>query len=174
MQQTISLAGIMTDSIVDGPGIRTTIFVQGCVHHCKGCHNPQSWAFEGGTDKTVQELYEIIKKNPLCHGVTFSGGEPFCQPLPLATLAKTLKAEGYEIASYSGYTFEELLQGTSEQKQLLETLDILVDGRFELALRNLDLRFRGSENQRILNVPESIAAGKAVLCKQERWIGSAP
>lgn len=171
MEQTVNIAGVMGDSIVDGPGIRTAIFVQGCIHHCPGCHNPESWPFGAGEEYTVQRLYEMVKGNPLCRGVTFSGGEPFCQPGPLALLGERLRAEGYEVASYSGFTFEELLAGTPEQRRLLETLDILVDGRFEREKRNLDLRFRGSENQRILDVPKSLAEKRAVWCEAERWTG---
>lgn len=171
MADTLNIAGVIGDSIVDGPGIRTVIFVQGCCHHCPGCHNPQSWAFGKGTDLTVDQLYAEVKANPLCRGVTFSGGEPFCQPLPLAVLARRLKADGYEVAAYSGYTFEELLAGTPEQRELLQTLDVLVDGRFILVQRNLDLRFRGSENQRILDVSKSLAAGRAVWYEGERWVG---
>ena len=105
-------------------------------------------------------------------GVTFSGGEPFSQAEPFTELAKLLKANGYEVASYTGYTFEELLEnGTPAQKQLLAALDILVDGEFVLAQRNLDLRFRGSENQRILDVPQSLAQGRAVWCTAARWVG---
>ena len=153
IQQTINIAGIMEDSIVDGPGLRTAIFAQGCPRRCEGCHNPESWAFGTGTDMTVQDLFWRVKKNPLVRGVTFSGGEPFSQAEPFTELAKLLKANGYEVASYTGYTFEELLEnGTPAQKQLLAALDILVDGEFVLAQRNLDLRFRGSENQRILGV----------------------
>ena len=156
IQQTINIAGIMEDSIVDGPGLRTAIFAQGCPRRCEGCHNPESWAFGTGTDMTVQDLFWRVKKNPLVRGVTFSGGEPFSQAEPFTELAKLLKANGYEVASYTGYTFEELLEnGTPAQKQLLAALDILVDGEFVLAQRNLDLRFRGSENQRILDVPKA-------------------
>lgn len=171
MGDVLNIAGVIGDSIVDGPGIRTTIFVQGCCHHCPGCHNPESWAFGEGTDMTVQELLDIVRANPLCRGVTFSGGEPFCQPGPLAVLARELQQRGYEVASYSGYTFEELLAGTQAQRALLQTLDVLVDGRFVREKRNLDLRFRGSENQRILDVPQSLAAGSAVWYAGERWVG---
>ena len=187
IQQTINIAGIMEDSIVDGPGLRTAIFAQGCPRRCEGCHNPESWAFGTGTDMTVQDLFWRVKKNPLVRGVTFSGGEPFSQAEPFTELAKLLKANGYEVASYTGYTFEELLEnGTPAQKQLLAALDILVDGEFVLAQRNLDLlvdgrfieaernielRFRGSENQRILDVPQSLAQGRAVWCTAARWVG---
>ena len=110
IQQTINIAGIMEDSIVDGPGLRTAIFAQGCPRRCEGCHNPESWAFGTGTDMTVQDLFWRVKKNPLVRGVTFSGGEPFSQAEPFTELAKLLKANGYEVASYTGYTFEELLE----------------------------------------------------------------
>lgn len=167
----MQLASIVEDSIVDGPGIRVTVFCQGCPHRCEGCHNPQSHLFEGGTPKTAQEVFAVIKGSPLARGVTFSGGEPFAQAQAFAALAALLKADGYEVASYSGYTFEELLAGTPAQQALLQQLDILVDGPFVLAQRNLDLRFRGSENQRIIDVPRSLAQKSAVLCTAERWTG---
>lgn len=167
----MQLASIVEDSIVDGPGIRVTVFCQGCPHRCEGCHNPQSHPFEGGTPKTAQEVFSVIKGSPLARGVTFSGGEPFAQAEAFAALAALLKADGYEVASYSGYTFEELLTGTPAQQALLHQLDILVDGPFVLAQRNLDLRFRGSENQRIIDVPRSLAQKCAVLCTAERWTG---
>lgn len=171
MGQVLNLAGIMEDSIVDGPGIRTAIFAQGCPRRCEGCHNPESWPFGTGKDVPVEELFAHIKASPLVRGVTFSGGEPFSQAEAFGELARMLKAAGYEVASYTGYTFEQLLEGTQAQKDLLAQLDILVDGEFVLAKRNLDLRFRGSENQRILDVPKSLAAGSAVWCEAERWTG---
>lgn len=170
--ETINLAGILGDSIVDGPGIRVVFFAQGCPRRCEGCQNPESWPFGTGTDKTVEELFAIVRGNPLAKGATFSGGEPFSQAAPFAALAKKLKAAGYEVACYSGYTFEQLHEtGTPQQKDLLASLDVLVDGEFVLARRNLDLRFRGSENQRILDVPKSLAAGQAVWYDGERWTG---
>ncbi len=168
---TLNLAGIINDSIVDGPGIRVAVFAQGCPRRCEGCHNPESWEFGTGTDMTVEQLFELVKSNPLAKGVTFSGGEPFSQAEAFAALGEKLKAAGYEVASYTGYTFEQLLEGTPAQRRLLETLDVLVDGEFIQAQRNLDLRFRGSENQRILDVPQSLARGRAVWYDGERWIG---
>ncbi len=167
----LNLAGIVADSIVDGPGIRVTIFSQGCPHHCEGCHNPETWAFEGGTEMSEEQLVEIVRSNPLAKGVTFSGGEPFAQAEGFAALAKQLKSLGYEVASYSGYTFEELQNGTDAQKELLEQLDVLIDGRFELQSRSLELVFRGSRNQRILDVPASLRAGVAVEQSAPRWHG---
>ena len=167
----LNLSGIVGDSIVDGPGIRTTIFCQGCPHHCPGCHNPETWDFGCGTDVPVEDLVEIVRRNPLCRGVTFSGGEPFAQAAGFAKLARLLKEKGYEVASYSGYTFEALLEGSEDQKELLSSIDILIDGPFLLAQKSLEVPFRGSRNQRILDVKKSLAEGKAVPTTSPRWLG---
>ena len=167
----LDLSGIVSDSIVDGPGIRTTIFCQGCPHHCPGCHNPETWDFGCGTMVPVEDLVDVVKANPLCRGVTFSGGEPFAQAAGFARLAKLLKEKGYEVASYSGFTFEELLEGSEDQKALLASIDILIDGPFLLAEKSLEIAFRGSRNQRILDVPKSLAEGKAVNVTSGRWLG---
>ena len=167
----LKLSGIVEDSIVDGPGIRVTIFCQGCPHHCPGCHNPETWDFSGGTAMEEEQLVQIVRSNPLCRGVTFSGGEPFAQAAGFARLARLLKAQGYEVASYSGYTFEQLLLGTPEQRALLDTIDVLIDGPFVQAEKSLELAFRGSRNQRILDVPKSLLAGKAVGITSGRWQG---
>ena len=168
----LDLSGILGDSIVDGPGIRTTVFSQGCPHHCPGCHNPETWEFGCGTAMEEERILEIVRSNPLCRGVTFSGGEPFAQAEGYAKLAELLKEAGYEVASYSGYTFEQLLSGTKAQRKLLGSLDVLIDGPFLQAEKSLELVFRGSRNQRILNVPESLAAGKAVPMPEGRWTGA--
>ena len=167
----LDLSGIVSDSIVDGPGIRTTVFSQGCPHHCPGCHNPETWDFGCGTQVPVDAIVDIVKANPLGQGVTFSGGEPFAQAAGFAKLAALLKEQGYEVASYSGYTFEELLEGSEEQKKLLEAIDILIDGPFLLAEKSLEIAFRGSRNQRILDVKKSLAAGQAVETASRRWLG---
>ena len=167
----LDLSGIVSDSIVDGPGIRTTVFSQGCPHRCPGCHNPETWAFGCGTQVLVEAIVDIVKSNPLCRGVTFSGGEPFAQAAGFAKLAGLLKAQGYEVASYSGYTFEDLLDGSEDQKHLLESIDILIDGPFLQAQKSLEIAFRGSRNQRILDVKKSLAAGKAVETISKRWLG---
>lgn len=167
----LDLSGIVEDSIVDGPGIRTTIFCQGCPHHCPGCHNPETWEFGVGTKMEEEDILGIVQSNPLCKGVTFSGGEPFAQAEAFAKLAKMLKEKGYEVASYTGFTFEELVDGTKEQKELLKIIDVLIDGPFIKEQKSLTISFRGSKNQRILNVPASLAAGNAVEIIRGRWAG---
>ncbi|MEE1014225.1 MAG: anaerobic ribonucleoside-triphosphate reductase activating protein [Clostridia bacterium] len=165
----LRISGIEPESIVDGPGIRYTIFVQGCPHHCEGCHNPQTHDFDGGRVVDPQKMLDEIQKNPLLSGITFSGGEPFCQPEALAELGKEIKNRGLNLVCYSGYTFEELLQLSEKTPAVLELLkitDILIDGKFVLKEKSLMLKFRGSRNQRILNVPTSLAQGRAVLLEE--------
>ena len=106
----LRIAGTVNDSIVDGPGIRFTIFTQGCPHHCEGCHNPQTHDFNGGEIVEADEIIEKIKKNPLLDGVTFSGGEPFCQAETLADIGKEIKSLGLNVITYTGYTFDESLE----------------------------------------------------------------
>ena len=161
----IRMAGVANDSIVDGEGIRFTLFVQGCHHNCEGCHNPQTHDFNSGYIDDTDKILEQIKQNPLLDGVTFSGGEPFCQAEALSYLGKQLKGLGYDIVTYTGYTFEYLLEhGNKENKwlDLLKVSDFLVDGRFELDKKRWDLRFRGSSNQRYLDCKESLKQGKAI------------
>ena len=106
----LTIAGVIKESIVDGPGIRYTVFTQGCPHHCPGCHNPQTWAFEGGQKTTPQELFADFQKDPILKGVTFSGGEPFCQAEALAELARLVHGAGKDVACYTGWTYEQLLE----------------------------------------------------------------
>ena len=167
----LNLAGIVGDSIVDGPGIRTTVFCQGCPHHCLGCQNPETWEFGCGTDMDEETIVDIVRSNPLCRGVTFSGGEPFAQAEGFAKLARLLKAAKYEVACYSGYTFEALLRGTQAQRDLLGTIDVLIDGPFLMGEKSLEVPFRGSRNQRILDVPKSLAANAPVEISRGRWTG---
>ena len=167
----LNVAGIVGESIVDGPGIRLTVFCQGCPHHCPGCQNPETWEFAERTRMSPEQILEMVKRNPLIRGVTLSGGEPFSQPEEHAQLAQLLHQNGYEVAAYTGYTFEQLLAGTEAQKALLRQLDTLIDGPFLQAECSLELRFRGSRNQRILNVPKSLAASAPVWEEGERWVG---
>ena len=152
----IRMCGIEPESIVDGPGFRYVIFVQGCPHHCHGCHNPESWSFEAGYDMTVNEIFEDICGRPWLRGVTFSGGEPFEQVPALLDLAKNIKGAGLTLMSYSGYTLEELeARHDKDTDELLEMLDILVDGRYDERLRNLTLVYCGSENQRVIDMKKT-------------------
>ena len=160
----LRIAGTVNDSIVDGDGIRCTIFTQGCPHNCEGCHNPQTHDFNGGTVADTDELLEKIKENPLLDGVTFSGGEPFCQAHELAVLGKKIKSLGLNITTYTGYTFEELYTNRDKNHwgELLAVTDILIDGRFILALKDWTIKFRGSSNQRYIDCQESLKEGRAV------------
>ena len=152
----IKVSGIENESIVDGPGIRYVLFVQGCSHRCKGCHNPETWPKKGGVEMTAEEIYRDIKKNPNLSGVTFSGGEPFEQVIGLLELARLLKNDDIHLMSYSGYTLEELLARRDPYtKELLTLLDILVDGPYIESQRNLTLQYRGSENQRVIDMKKS-------------------
>ena len=159
----LRVAGVIEESIVDGPGIRFVLFLQGCRLHCPGCQNPQTWDFDGGTLVPAAEVLGRIKANPLVRGVTFSGGEPFEQAAAVLPLAEELKAQGYHLMAFTGYTLEQLVQ-KPECRAFLEKLDLLVDGPYIEAQKSLDLRFRGSKNQRILNIPATRENGwQAVL-----------
>jgi anaerobic ribonucleoside-triphosphate reductase activating protein len=167
---TIYLAGFIEDSIVDGPGLRTVIFTQGCDKDCPGCHNPDSRPVHGGSPYSVEELYEKITSNPLCAGVTFSGGEPLLQAEALLPLARLIKGAGLPLAIYSGDTIEQVLErGCSAQIELLALADVLIDGPFVEAEKSLSLPFRGSRNQRILNSARSVSEGRAVQCEDAAW-----
>lgn len=155
---TVRVAGVAEESIVDGPGLRFVLFLQGCRSRCRGCQNPQTWDFSGGTDVTLREIEDRILADPLVHGVTLSGGEPFEQAAALIPLARSLRHRGYHLAAFSGFTFEQLA-ADPVRRELLSLLDLLVDGPYIESQRSLELRFRGSRNQRIINIPESIRCG---------------
>ena len=156
--------GLVQDSIVDGPGFRFTCFVQGCTHNCEGCHNPDSHDPNGGKEMTVEEVAKQLLRNPLTDGITLSGGEPFQQAEDCLSLAKIAHENKLNVWSYTGYTFEHLLShGNDAQKALLMELDVLVDGPFVLTQRSLSLPWRGSKNQRVIDVKASLAAGSVVI-----------
>jgi anaerobic ribonucleoside-triphosphate reductase activating protein len=166
LKDTVRIAGIIDESIVDGPGIRMVIFAQGCPHRCKGCHNPETHDFEGGYLMSLEDIAQLPSKNPLLDGVTFSGGEPFSQAKAFSMLGKRFKDLGLDIMTYTGYTYEFLLEESNETnawKQLLDVTDILVDGKFEIEKKNLLLPFRGSENQRIIDLNETRRQNKIVI-----------
>ena len=149
----IRVAGIMDESIVDGPGLRFTVFVQGCTTNCPGCQNPQTHALDGGELMRTEDILARFLADPLLSGITFSGGEPFLQPEPLLWLARRVHEAGRDVMSYSGFTYEALLERGLQDPatdMLLRELDALVDGPYVEGLRDLDLEFRGSSNQRYL------------------------
>lgn len=173
MSDVIRVAGIENDSITDGPGLRFVLFSQGCSRTCSGCHNPDAIPLEGGQTYTVEELISRIRKNPILTGVTFSGGEPLLQAAALLPLAKLIREEGLDLAIYTGFTLEEIVrENNPDILALLSFADILIDGPFLIQKRDLSLRFRGSENQRILDVPQSLSESRAVWTKDGDWIGS--
>ena len=156
------IAGTVQDSIVDGPGLRFAVFTQGCVHNCKGCHNPETHDISGGEEKSVDEIIADMRKNPLTDGITLSGGEPFLQARDCAALAIAAKSDGLNVWAYSGWTYEQLCgmaQDDADINALLSLIDVLVDGRFEEAKRSLGLRFRGSSNQRLIDMNETRRTG---------------
>ena len=170
MSDQVHISGIVGASITDGPGFRYAIFVQGCSHHCPGCHNPHTHDPNGGELRDTAELIEAMGKDPMISGVTLSGGEPFEQAEALLPIARAAKEKGMELAAYSGYLYEDLLADNGARRALLELCDVLIDGPYIDAKRNLDIRFKGSENQRIIDVPASMAAGAVILKEDGRWI----
>lgn len=163
MNDIIHASGVIPESIVDGPGIRYVIFTQGCPHNCPGCQNPQTHAFHGGKQLPVSRIVDDIRHDPLVCGVTLSGGEPMCQPKPLAQLAEKVNSMGKNVIVYSGYTFEELMgKNDPDVNCLLNQCRYLIDGPFLEDKKSLMLPFRGSTNQRIIDVPSSLKYGQAV------------
>lgn len=161
----VNVAGIVRESIVDGPGFRFVIFCQGCPHGCKACHNPDTHAFKENKLIGVDELFKSIMKPRLGKGVTFSGGEPFCQAAPFAKLGEKLKAAGIDILIFTGYEYEELIKMAKYNEsimRLIKTADYIVDGKYKEEFRDLSLKFRGSSNQRIIDVKKTLEACKIV------------
>ncbi|MDR3264954.1 MAG: anaerobic ribonucleoside-triphosphate reductase activating protein [Synergistaceae bacterium] len=153
----VRLSGIVEESSVDGPGIRFVVFAQGCRHRCPDCHNPQTHPFDGGVLMEVDEIMNRLRGSPLSDGVTLSGGDPFEQADAFAGLADRARDRGYDVVTYPGWRYEEILaRDDPGWRRLLEATDILVDGRFELSLKNDLLPFRGSSNQRMIDVQRSL------------------
>ena len=153
----IRIAGLVPESFVDGDGIRFAVFMQGCLHNCAGCQNPETHALDGGRLVDTEEIISALKKNPLLDGITLTGGEPFLQFDAANELARAAKSFGLNVWCYTGFTFEEL------PASRLENIDVLVDGVFVESLRDLNLQFRGSSNQRIIDVKKTFAQKKIVL-----------
>lgn len=170
IEKDIRVAGILHDSIVDGPGLRLTIFFQGCPRSCEGCHNPESQDFDSGKLSSAEKILEDLDNNPLTQGVTFSGGEPFSRAEALLPLAAEIKKRKLELAIYTGYTIEEILEdGDKFALDLLGMSDVIIDGPFILEQRSLTLPFRGSHNQRILDSKKSLTNKKAVPISDTLW-----
>ena len=165
---TINVLKVLHDTTVDGPGFRTSIYCAGCLHQCPQCHNPQSWEFGSGTDRTTDELLEEILADPFAD-VTFTGGDPFDQADAFTELAEKVKSRsGKTIWCYTGFLFEQLVKNTS-CRQLLLSIDVLVDGPFLTAKRDEEALFRGSTNQRILLARESAETGKPIHWQKPNW-----
>lgn len=159
----IRIAGITEDSIVDGPGLRLTVFLQGCPHHCKGCHNPETWDYFGGKLVDTDDIIAMMDRNPMLDGLTLSGGEPFLQSLQCNRLAVAAHRRGLNVWCYTGYTLEEIQDCLDHLPlSLLYYIDVLVDGPYIESQRTLELPWRGSRNQRLIDVQESLRQGKAV------------
>lgn len=164
-KNTVRLAGIAYESLVNGPGIRRVLFSQGCVHKCKDCFNPDTHCFDGGKDYDVEDLINDIKGNPLLKGITFSGGDPFEQSDKFAYIAGKAKEVGLNIWSYTGYTYEHIIASFEEKtewKELLNSIDVLVDGKFISELQGGGSKYKGSTNQRIIDVKESLKSGAVI------------
>lgn len=162
----IRIAGIMDDSIVDGPGLRLTVFTQGCPHDCPGCHNPESHDPAGGRETDTSEILKMLDENPLLDGVTLSGGDPFTQPAPCAEIAKEARKRGLNVWTYSGWTFEALMEMAKTDEavhSLLQETHVLVDGPFLMAERSLEVKWRGSRNQRLIDAKRSMETGIACV-----------
>lgn len=155
------------DSIVDGPGLRIVVWTQGCPHHCEGCHNPQTWDYQGGELYDIDDLIKQIQNSHLQDGITLSGGEPFEQAEALIPIVKAAKDKQMNVWVYSGYTLEQLKADTSKY-ELLKLVDILVDGRFIFSQKDFRLWFKGSKNQRIIDVPASLASDKIILSTYDK------
>lgn len=165
----LAVLRIIEDTMVDGPGFRTSIYAAGCPNRCPGCHNPQSWDIANGTPMHTEDILPVILSDPFAD-VTFSGGDPMFQAEGFTELAQAIKAQSNKsIWCYTGYLYEHLLEMPA-QRRLLQYIDVLVDGPFVQALQDETLLFRGSSNQRIIHVPESLKQGKVVLSEYHQSV----
>ncbi len=165
-------ADLQTDSIVDGPGLRAVLWTQGCNHHCKGCQNPQTWSFEGGGLVPLTEVFKAIDELEYHTGLTLSGGDPLYQVHECLEVIKYARKKGLNIWVYTGFTWEELMEMAKEDKvyiDFLKLIDVLVDGKFILEQRDLSLLFRGSRNQRLIDVPKTLESNNIVLLDESKY-----
>lgn len=152
-------SNLQSDSIVDGDGIRTVIWFQGCKHHCKECQNPETWNFDGGMEVDIEDIKEQLKKLKYQTGITLSGGDPFFQASAATEIAKFAHSIGLNVWTYTGFTYDEIINANDEKMELLKNTDALVDGRFEIDKKSLACKFRGSTNQRVIDVKKSLEEG---------------
>ena len=165
-KQILRLSGITPESFVDGPGLRYVIFTQGCFHKCPYCHNPDSWDVSAGKEFPAREIIRMIKKQKNIQGVTFSGGEPFLQAKGLSEISEAAHQTGLDVVTYTGFTYEQLIEKKDEDiNSLLFASDILIDGKYLHELKSNSLQFRGSSNQRVINVSETLKNGEIILWK---------
>lgn len=164
----IRLAGVESESVVDGPGLRGVVFFQGCPHHCPGCHNPETWSLDGGSLKSVDEVWRMLRYNPLLSGITISGGEPLLQPAGVLALAQKTREAGGNVMIYTGFVWEEIMKWNSQIiKDLLQETFLLIDGPFQEEKKDPTMLFRGSRNQRLIDVQASLAEGELVIWRKE-------
>ncbi|AWI07584.1 anaerobic ribonucleoside-triphosphate reductase activating protein [Clostridium drakei] len=166
LNKSIRLSGMIYESLVNGPGLRRVLFSQGCEHNCKGCFNPSTHCYDGGELKNMDELLDDIRKNPMLKGITFSGGDPFEQASKFAYMAKKIKETNLNIWCYTGYTFEYIFEHRNEHEgweQLLNNIDVLVDGKFEEDKKSNKLKYRGSSNQRIIDVKKTLKMKQIII-----------
>lgn len=165
------LSGITPESLVDGPGLRYVLFTQGCTHHCPGCHNPESWDTDSGKEFTVTQIIRLLKQQKnIIKGISFSGGEPYLQACELAQVAMAARQTGMDVVTYTGFTYEQLMELGNNNEDITaftDASDILIDGKYIHELKTTTLPFRGSSNQRIINLVETRKKGRIVLWKEE-------
>ena len=167
-------ADLSIDSIVDGPGLRAVLWTQGCAHHCKGCQNPQTWSFNEGGLVLISDVLDAIDEISYQDGITFSGGDPMFQPEACNIIAEHCVRKGLNIWVYTGFTYEELMLMAKKKPiylDFLKKIDVLVDGRFILEERDLSLLFRGSRNQRLIDIPKTLTSGNIVLFDEAKYFG---
>jgi anaerobic ribonucleoside-triphosphate reductase activating protein len=165
MSKQVRLSGIAFESLVNGPGLRRVLFAQGCIHNCKGCFNPDTHGMQGGQMMDMDKIIDDIKSNPLIHGITFSGGDCLEQADKFAYMAKEFKKLQLNIWCYTGYTYEYILENKDKRvgwNDLLNSIDVLIDGKFEEDKCDTSLRYKGSSNQRIIDIKESLKNSKIV------------
>ncbi len=150
---------IVRGTTVDGRGFRTSIYLAGCTHACPGCHNPESWSFDAGREMSLEEIMEIVEEEDF--NVTLTGGDPMCSAARVLPLARAIKSAGKTLWIYTGYHWEELM-ADPDMRELAALAEVVVDGPFELSKRDTDLLFRGSANQRLIDVALTLSAGQPV------------